>query len=132
MARWLAFLWSGVIAFLLTLPASELPALPSFVPHVVARYADKGVHLGLFAIMTLLIAEAGGGLRAYWTIALVTAYGGLLEVVQGWIPGRDPSWGDLAADCAGAVLAVAIWHWLVRRRRRKVNGHHGPRAASNG
>ncbi|RMG47527.1 MAG: hypothetical protein D6718_03340 [Acidobacteria bacterium] len=47
--------------------------------------------------------------------ALSAGWGGLDEVHQGFVPGRNASLGDLAADAAGAAAAAgAAWS---RRRR---------------
>ncbi|MBU0968462.1 MAG: VanZ family protein [Proteobacteria bacterium] len=54
-------------------------------------------------------------------------YGMTDEFHQSFIPGRSPSWLDIAADATGAALTVLVWHgWRARgfisRRLRKTMG----------
>ncbi|WP_425338678.1 VanZ family protein [Halomonas salinarum] len=63
----------------------------------------------------VLSAGMATGLRALhprWPVILVLAVvigiGCLAEVVQAWIPGRDASFVDLAADLGGAVLGLCV------------------------
>ena len=59
---------------------------------------------------------------AAWMVGIVlmtTAYGALLEVLQGsiiWIQ-RTCSWGDMLANLAGAVLGVGIFALCTRNLR---------------
>jgi VanZ family protein len=49
------------------------------------------------------------------------AFGGLIEILQAFVPGRDSDWHDLLADAvgtaAGAALALATLR-LARQARR--------------
>ena len=75
---------------------------------------DKLNHL--LAFMTLafcasLGSSASRGTRLLWLCALL-AFGGLIEVLQQFVPGRSPEWGDLLADsigiASGAVVAALV------------------------
>ncbi len=81
---------------------------------------DKANHASAFATLMLVAACAWPQwLRA--SPAALLAYGGLIEIVQSFIPGRDGEWPDLLADGVGIVLGLALfallWHLLQTRRR---------------
>lgn len=45
-------------------------------------------------------------------IVLTAAFGILDEFHQSFVPGRDPSFGDVASDTFGAILATVCWRFL--------------------
>lgn len=122
-------LWTAVIVFLLLLPGRDLPTVPGWVPALLAALSDKLVHCGLFFVWGGLAAMAGGKPYAKRTLAAIflvaVALGGALELAQAWVPGRDPSWGDLAADALGALLILALVLLVSRVGERR-----GPRVSS--
>jgi VanZ family protein len=109
--------WAAVIFTLSSF--STLPEPPTGI-------TDKHAHLGAYG---LLAATLLWGLtdrapaRTTWTavaIAVVAAtlYGVSDEFHQSFVPGREVSALDLAADAAGAVLvAVALRAWAIIRAR---------------
>jgi len=109
-------LWTAIAAAMLLVP---LPAdlFPAADPLAGGAQPDLLVHVALFA--ALARAWLGGG-RAARTgtalagVAAVTAYGGLLELVQPAV-GRSAEWADLAADLVGAL---AGWAWARHAARR--------------
>jgi VanZ family protein len=96
---------------------SRLPrVLPSF------HGADKVLHAGWFLILALLAWRAGrsaeGWSRGRTAIVLLvaaTAWGALDEWHQSFVPGRDVEAADIAADVAGAALAVIVAEPTLRR-----------------
>lgn len=106
-----AAIWAAVL-FLL----SELP------PDVAGgglEVNDKVVHLGLYCIMGAALAWAGFRARRVSSLVLILlgmAYGALDELHQGFVPGRDPSWADLLADCVGVVLGFLFFRSILRAR----------------
>lgn len=100
----------GIIFFLSHQPGDslDLPVLPGI---------DKLAHLaayGALAAATLFAYNAGWKRARPWLAVLVTTifcllYGLTDEIHQSFIPGRAPSFFDLAADGAGAVLAGGLW-----------------------
>lgn len=78
-------------------------------------YLDKVAHAGLFFVLAVLVRFAGAGWAA--TVAIALAWGGLDELHQAGVPGRDADLLDLAADLAGAVLGVLAVTWFAHRRR---------------
>ncbi len=81
------------------------------------QHFDKVLHVSAF---TTLALTASLSLPAMSRVALsvaaaLLAYGGLIEILQRYIPGRDASWGDLAADLCGIALGMGL-ATLARRR----------------
>ena len=102
--RWAAGL-TAVIALALAV-ATLTPGTPSAGP----SGTDKVQHFAGFALLALPLGYARP--EWGWRIFLgVAAFGGLIELVQPHV-GRSAEWADLAADAAGAavaVLAMRIW-----------------------
>ena len=89
-------------------PGSDLPDL-----NTVDNF-DKIVHLVLFGGVTFLMTismRARGvskGAAAVTSFIVGTAYAGLAEIIQVFVPGRDCSLYDLYAGMAGAIVALII------------------------
>lgn len=79
---------------------------------------DKLDHAGGFAALMLAALPARLGRTPRVALALV-AYGGAIEVLQLFVPGRSAEWGDLLADAVGVGLGWAVgsaaWRWFGRR-----------------
>jgi VanZ family protein len=75
---------------------------------------DKVVHLLVYYIFAVLgyRSLANKGNYVYMCLAII-AYGGLLELGQSYIPGRDMSGYDFLANTLGVMLGAAV----VSRRR---------------
>ena len=84
--------------------------------------SDKLVHFLCFGWLALSL-DWGWGLhyrqQAYWLYKALPLiiYGGLIEIIQHYVPGRFMSFGDWIADSLGVVvyplgmmLLVAVWH----------------------
>ncbi len=120
---WLS-LWLPVIvvaALIFTLSSfSQLPSPPSGI-------SDKHEHFTIYFLLglTLVRALARGRLAgvtlpvAIIAALLVTLYGASDEFHQSFVPGRDSSVFDLAADGVGALgAAVLLLAWAIIRRGR--------------
>ncbi len=128
--------WRRVSAFLPPLAymalISWLSSLPLPLPFPGVPYRDKVVHVIEYGILGLLSARAlRVGVpamrpsRALITAAVMTAvFGYFDELHQAFVPGRDASVEDLAADAIGALLGVALYALLDRGR-----GERGSKAA---
>ncbi len=98
----------------------------SQLPAVFALVWDKLLHAGAWAGLTLLALRATHlgrwPLRGGATLlaaALALAYGFSDEFHQSFVPGRDASLLDFAADAVGTVSAIAAaGAWQAWRRRR--------------
>jgi VanZ family protein len=80
---------------------------------------DKLVHLGLYTVLGAALAWGGGETgRGAGSFLLIIgfSYGAMDEWHQGFVPGRDPSIGDLLADCAGVIVGFLFLRWLLRSR----------------
>lgn len=104
------------------LPETSLPRIPGF---------DKIGHACMFGGLYFDMAfdwrlhhlrlgnrksRRGHALRAVVLAGLCVAFGGAVELLQGWMgQGRSADWLDFAADAAGVLLSVAVTPWVLRR-----------------
>lgn len=116
----LLLLWAVAIFVASSIPTSAFP-------EVDVVNADKLVHLLIFFVLAFLIDRflrlqtASPFLRKhhlFFTLPLTILYGLSDEFHQSFVPGRNPSALDLAADAAGGLLYVLLV--LLRRRTAKV------------
>jgi len=113
---WLApaFAYAGLI-FWLSHQSNPLPMLS-------VALSDKLLHgleyAGLAALLVLGLTHLGTmGMRraALLAILLAAAYGGSDELHQSFVPNRDASWLDWAADVSGAVVGGILAVPFLRR-----------------
>ncbi|GAB4093856.1 VanZ family protein [Flaviaesturariibacter terrae] len=108
----LSFLYFLACCYLFLLPGDELPK-EDWLDRI---FFDKWVHIGLFAVLVLLlcwswnIAGPKGLLRA--GLACIV-YGLLVEIVQGfWVPNRSADPWDFLADSFGVGAGIyGWWRW---------------------
>lgn len=115
--RWLpALLW---LALIHAVSSRAVPDLPSFLPEGV----DKIAHVCEFFLLAALLwrplrhwAPLWPEMKAAAWIFLFIALNGILdEFHQIFVPGREASIGDVAADLAGGVMALI---WALHREKR--------------
>ena len=110
--RWVCSAVVIAAVLYLTLVPSPLPE--NDIP--LWEHTDKVVH----AIMMLGIwwavaldwgrGQTIGWRRSVWLTVAVIALGGIIELLQGSMGlGRGASWGDFAADAAGAIIAALTY-----------------------
>lgn len=110
----------GTIFFLSHQPGTELRLVD--IP-----LADKLAHTVAYGLLAAAALYAftpekrnDRPLRAALLIILFcTAYGITDEYHQSFIPGREPSPADLAADTTGATLVVSLWFCFRRIRKQR-------------
>jgi VanZ family protein len=108
-----------LVAFTLT------KALSPHSEPVITSGWDKADHLAAFAALACVgvIALHGTVRGRWWLIAGLLGLGGLIEVVQLFVPGRSSDGQDLAADAlgiaAGMVIGAALTARFERRRQRR-------------
>jgi VanZ family protein len=78
---------------------------------------DKMVHVLGYATLAFALGEVRG-VRWPLALTLAMAMGGLAELLQTAVPGRDGSWPDFFASTLGAVLGVVVQAGLVQARIR--------------
>lgn len=79
---------------------------------------DKLLHVGGYAVLaaaTLFALRRRDVRSSLVVLIIVTAFGGVVELLQGPVPGRHVSVLDLVADAVGAVAGTAGW-WLFGAR----------------
>lgn len=107
---------------------SSLPKLSkiSLLPHT-----DKVAHAIFYGVLAWAAHRAfynqdrWAAVRSWsrlLAILFALLYGLTDEVHQSFVPGREPSLLDLAADAVGATIAVALIAWRQRRRELRAAG----------
>ena len=99
-------MWGAFILLMTSIPGSDLPSVG--VP-----YADKLVHLGLYAVLGALSALAMGaaarrGRVVVLTLGLIALFAAVDEWHQRFIPGRSTDAIDWIADVAGATTGFLL------------------------
>jgi len=102
-----------IAAFVFLLMAVAWLALSPVPPVRVSTGWDKTNHLLAFA--ALLFSGRLAWVQRPVLLGLgLLAYGGLIELLQLQIPGRDGEWADLFADACGMALGLLVF-LLLRR-----------------
>ena len=84
-------------------------------PAIETGFGDKLDHLVAYAVLSLLMALGWSGRAALGVIfGAAASFGGLLELLQAFSPGRQPDWADFAVNSFGALIELAV-AMLVRR-----------------
>ncbi len=97
---WRSLFGLGVVAtaYACLAPLEGAPPLPA--------QGDKIVHFSMFALDGVLALMAFRGARQRAVVLLCLALlGGVLEVLQGFVPFRTPDFGDVVANTVGVVVA---------------------------
>jgi len=85
---------------------------------------DKLNHMAAFTALAFAATMSTPGSRGVRLALLsaVLAFGGLIEVLQLFVPGRASEWGDLLADSIGVVCGAAgaaCWLWAASAQSRR-------------
>jgi VanZ family protein len=124
--RWLPAVAQAALIFLLSaqpdLHLAETPLL-DFLLHKLGHLAVYGVLAGLVAWAMEAPGRQGPrgrprGAAGWWYVPLLLciAYGASDELHQAFVHGRGPSPVDVLIDGLGALLGLAAYSWLGRRR----------------
>ena len=94
--------WAAVIlVVVLSLAPSHLR------PHLLA--IGQLEHLIAYALVAVLLAVTCSTRRHFTTVCLVLPLcAAALEILQNFVPGRDPKFSDFAAGTAGAWIGIAL------------------------
>lgn len=111
-----AALWASALYWLSSRPVLPGPSLP---------ISDKVLHLAAYLVLGTTLAWAGrklGGARVHSIFLLTGVLFALSdEWHQSFVPGRDPSAGDLVADGIGLVLGYALARWFLSKDQPPAN-----------
>jgi len=85
-----------------------------FVPSTIQNILHLPVYglLGLLWIFTLRARGVPENRSVWLAILLSSAYGGLMESYQIWVPGRFPSATDFFVNVAGILLFVWVYQQM--------------------
>lgn len=123
-ATWAAVAGYGAVIF-------HLSSLQNPLPELTARASDKLLHAVEYAGLAVLLlwALAASGLRLRSALAAAVAAASLYaasdELHQAFVPGRDASPLDWAADTVGAALGAGTAAGLRRLRRGRKGAGSG-------
>jgi len=113
-------LWAAVAAYMAVI---FVLSSQTSLPGLRFQWGDKLLHVAAFTGLGVLVLGAShGGLRrlvpgaAVGAVLLTAGYGVVDELHQSTVSGRDASVGDVVADIVGALVALAIFAWVVARR----------------
>lgn len=71
--------------------------------------SDKIGHFIAYSVLTvngLMIQKYQT--KKYWMLIAFIAYGGLMEFIQGYVPGREVSIWDVAANTSGVLIGFTL------------------------
>jgi VanZ family protein len=108
--------WRALLVFLLVV-VSYLALTPKPLEGFESGL-DKVGHLMAFAALAFsayLAFPSSRGMRTAVLFGLLV-YGGLIEVLQLFVPGRSAEWGDLLADGIGIVFGIGLAAFVLRPR----------------
>jgi VanZ family protein len=83
-------------------------------PAIETGFGDKLDHLVAYSVLSLLMAVGWPRWIPFGGVGVIIGFGGLLELLQTFSPGRQPDWADFAVNSLGALIGLAI-ALLIRR-----------------
>jgi VanZ family protein len=94
---------------------------PSTQNVLMETFSDKLLHAVAYLIMIILARPVFASNRHYaYAAAAIALASAAIELLQGLIPGRDPSLADLAANSLGIIAGLALTrllaNWPIARR----------------
>jgi VanZ family protein len=120
---WLAAGW--LLIFLIAY-VSLIPSPPSPMRFL---HADKLEHLITYALLMGWFCQIyATRWQRLWLALACIAYGGIIELLQGWSGYRSADWMDLLADSLGVALGwllstTSLQHLLTRLDARLASHH---------
>jgi VanZ family protein len=86
---------------------------------------DKVLHFtAYFGLAGIATVALGSRRAAMWSALALAVFGGILEIVQGFV-GRDAEWGDEFANIVGVCAGLAAGLLARKILRRGGQGHTG-------
>jgi VanZ family protein len=109
-----AFSWSLIILMLTLAPGKDMPEVSLW-----DLLFDKAAHSFVFAILSFLLVVGfikQGRFHQLkfepirYSLIFSIGYGVLIEIVQGFVPGRSLDWKDMLADASGALIGILLFY----------------------
>ncbi|HCH00145.1 MAG: hypothetical protein A2074_00715 [Candidatus Aquicultor primus] len=109
---WQVALWAALIIILSVGPTG--PEVSEFWPYAVHffEYAILGILLFRAIVYTWKVVA---GLSAIAAIAVASAYGVAMELVQLSLSYRGFGYDDIVTNCSGAALGLVVWRLGFKR-----------------
>jgi VanZ family protein len=105
------------VALVLLVAAVCVLAFAPAPPQSLSTGWDKLNHLLAFATLAVAAQRGFPGRRALAGIVLaLLGFGAVIEIVQGFVPGREREWADVLAD--GVGVAIGLLGLMAWRRLR--------------
>jgi VanZ family protein len=89
------------------------------------RINDKIGHFLAYAVLSLhalAFFQFQKKKHIFWLVLTLVGYGLLMEILQGFVPGREVSAYDLLANCMGVGIGLTCFTLWRRYRRYRTNG----------
>lgn len=115
-------LWFPPLLYLVAI--FGVSSIPKIKPPSAIKFGllDKMAHFFEYAVLGFLLIRAfrghrgaAGLLSVLFTLLVCYAVGGLDEIYQGTVPGREMSLADWAADILGATVGVLTYRFVFDR-----------------
>jgi VanZ family protein len=102
---------------LLTSEPSRLIGVHGSLPWVLQKI-EPAAHAISFLMLAVLVLAPRWPLPRWSIVLILIMYGGMTEIVQGFVPHRTPDWMDWAQDVGGVAAGAAIcWAGLALCRQ---------------
>jgi len=99
------------IAFWLPLAICTWMALGTGLPSAAPKVSDITLHLFAFSYLTVALRISHAKLVVVLVAVLMLTYGGLIEILQGFLPPRQSEWKDFGVDLLGVALGLVLHHF---------------------
>jgi VanZ family protein len=103
------------LLLMLIVAVSYLALTPAPPEHLTTGW-DKANHMLGFTALAFSARLGYPAARRTWLLWLfaLVAYGGLIEILQMFVPGRSSEWGDLFADSIGIACGALVAAYLLK------------------
>jgi len=98
----------------MVLIGSLQPSIPDPDPSWIKEVIHNALHVPAYAFLAFLLlatcSQIGSRSRPVMILIFVALYGGMIEILQGSVPGRTASFFDAVLNTFGAFCAISICH----------------------
>ena len=105
--------WATVLYMAVLMAGSLRPNLDTAPHSQLKEMLHNFFHFPAYAMLTFILIKTflafeQKGFR-FWVFLISAGYGGLIEILQGFVPGRTPSWGDESVNTLGTLLVLIFF-----------------------